>query len=412
MERSSPAVLPQEITREIVTLHARVLLHMPVIQLLFVGCVGGIVLPSVPLKIFLFWGFLTVSMECLRAVFAWWILPGVDTLAPKRLHAVFMALDALAGAMVGLSAILFLLHLPLFSQVLIEIILYAIAAAGVSVAVSSKYMLGVYSFLVLLGASAPWVVLHPDKGLSVAALTLLYWFFLIGVAVESERLLYRSVKIRQERDRVLAMASHDLRQPLHALSLYSAVLASDPSQQALREIGKNIDHIVRDLGGMLTDLLDLSKLSSGGYQVQKELFSLDKTIADVCEEFVSAAAAKGLELRHTLRPIRIAGDSQAVARIARNLIDNAVKFTELGKIHVTTLLSEEGGAILSVTDTGKGIAGIDQEHIFEEFYQADNPNRDRSKGVGSGLSLVSPLAGLMEVRISVKSVLGEAPAFR
>ena len=122
MDRSSPSALPQEITREIITLHARVLLRMPVIQLLFVGGVGWIVLPSVPLKIFLLWSFLTVSMECLRAVCAWWILPRVETLAPKRLHAMFMALDAVARTTVGLSGVLFLSRLPLLSQVLIEII--------------------------------------------------------------------------------------------------------------------------------------------------------------------------------------------------------------------------------------------------------------------------------------------------
>ena len=411
-DRSHPSSLRQEITREIVTLHARVLLHMPVIQLLFVAGAGGIVLPSVPLRIFLLWGLLTVGTEGLRGIFAWWVLPRVDVLSPKRLHAVFMILDALAGGMVGLSAILFLHRLPLLSQVLIEIVLFAIAAAGVSVAVSSKYMLAAYSFLVLLEASISWVLLHPEHGWTVAGLTLLYWIFLIGVASESERLLERSVRIRQERDRILATASHDLRQPLHALSVYSAVLASSPTETALREIGKNIDHIVQELGGMLNGLLDLSKLSTGGYRLQRQIMLLDQTVAGVCAEFMSAAAEKGVTIRQTLVPVRMTGDSLAVARIARNLIDNAIKFTDRGEVHIGMALSENGGVILSVTDTGRGIAPAEQGLVFEEFYQAGSPGRDRGKGVGLGLSIVRRLATMMEADVTVRSVVGKGSCFQ
>ncbi|WP_437560315.1 hybrid sensor histidine kinase/response regulator [Acidithiobacillus sulfuriphilus] len=438
-DRDAPSALQQETTREIVTLHARILLHMPIVQLLFVIAVGWIVLPAVPLGIFLVWSVLTVGTEGLRAVSAQWMLPRVQTLAPKHMHSVFMVLDALSGAMVGLAAVLFLRHLPLLHQVLIEVVLFAIAAAGVSVAVSSKYMLAAYSFLVLLGASVTWAVLHPGQAGPVAGLTLLYWGFLIGVSSESERLLKHSVQIRQERDRilqdlersnavahaatdraeqtaqararVLAAASHDLRQPLHALSIYSAVLAANPSPQTLREVGHNIDQIVRALGGMLTGLLDLSRLSSGCYTPQQQIFALDQTVAEVCAEYDAAAAEKGLVIRSTLIPIQIAGDAPAVARIARNLIDNAIKYTDHGEIRVATMLAD-GGAVLSVADTGKGIATAEQEHIFEEFYQTDNPGRDRSQGVGLGLSIVRRLCELMDAHISVESAPGEGACFR
>ena len=411
LDRTHPSALPQEITREIVTLHARVLLHMPVIQLIFVAGIGLIVLPTVSLGEFLLWSVLAVGTECLRSLFAWWVLPQVDAFSPKRLHAIFMALDALAGGMVGLSSILFLSRVPLLSQVLIEIILFAIAAAGVSVAVSSKYMLAAYSLLVLMGAFIPWVLLHPEHAGAVIGLTLLYWVFLIGVAFESERLLYRSVRIRQERDRILATASHDLRQPLHTLSVYVAVLNSNPSQKALREIGENIEHIVQELGEMLTGLLDLSKLTSGGYRMTREIVFLDEITDNVCAEFVSVATEKGLAIRKTLNSVRIQGDILAVARIARNLIDNAIKFTEHGEIGISTGVLEGGRAFLSVSDTGKGIDSADQTLIFEEFYQVGPPEGDRRKGAGLGLSIVRRLAELMEGRITVRSVPGEGSCF-
>ncbi|EQD45160.1 integral membrane sensor hybrid histidine kinase [mine drainage metagenome] len=399
-------------TREVVTLHARVLLHMPLVQLFFVGGLGWIVYPTVPLQTFLLWSALTLGLELLRATFAWWVLPRVEKLRPNRLHAVFMALDALAGASVGLSAVLFLPHLSFVSQALIEIILFSIAAAGVSVAVSSRYMTAAYSFLVLLGATLPWTVLHPDKHWAVLGLTLIYWLFLIRVAGESEQLLYRSVLIRQERDRIIATVSHDLRQPLHALSLYGAVLVSHPSDRTLQETRRNIDHIVRDLEKMLTDLLDLSTISEGNYPTQQNLFSLDTMVADICAEFHSAASAKGLEIRRTLAPVKISGDKVAVARITRNLIDNAIKFTEQGEIHVTTSLMQEGDALLDVTDTGKGISDTEQELIFREFYQVTPSEGDQSQGAGLGLSIVRRLAKLMGARILVKSVLGQGSSFQ
>ncbi len=427
-----------EITREIVTLHARILLHMPIIQLLLVGAVGWIVLPEVSVGVFLLWSFVTLGTEGLRSASAWWVLPRVQRLAPNRLHALFMTLDALSGAMVGLIAVLFLPFLPLISQMLIEVILFAIAAAGISVAVSSKYMMAAYSFMVLVNASICWALLHPRQATPVLGLTVLYWVFLIGVSTESERLLKRSVQIRQDRDRllrdleqsnaeahaathraeqaaqsrarVLAAASHDLRQPLHALSTYSAVLAANPSPPVLREVGHNIDQIVRGLGGMLTGLLDLSKLSSGSYAMQRQIFALDQTIAEVCSEYDASVVQKGLIFRCSLTPMLITGDDHAVARIARNLIDNAVKYTDHGEIFVATTL-KENNAVFTVTDTGKGISSAEQAKIFEEFYQVEDPECERSQGVGLGLSIVHSLCELIGARISVESTLGHGSCF-
>ncbi len=241
---------------------------------------------------------------------------------------------------------------------------------------------------------------------------IVYWLFLIRVATESERLLHRSVLIRQERDRIIATVSHDLRQPLHALSLHGAILVSHPSEQTLRETRRNIDHVVQDLEKMLTDLLDLSKISTGNFPTQAQFFSLDTAIAHICAEFDSIASEKGLVIRRTLDPVRISGDKLAVARIARNLIDNAIKFTDQGEIHVTTSPRQDGGALLSVTDTGKGISATDRELIFREFYQAAPSEGDQNQGVGLGLSIVHRLSKLMDAELSLKSAPGQGSCFQ
>jgi CheY-like chemotaxis protein/two-component sensor histidine kinase len=214
---------------------------------------------------------------------------------------------------------------------------------------------------------------------------------------------------------VLAAASHDLRQPLHALSVYSAVLASKPAPDLLNEVSVNIDQIVRALGNLLNGLLDLSRLSAGNYVPEHQQLTMDTLIAGVCAEYNQAAAQKDLALVQDLKPVRVMGDPVALGRIARNLIDNAIKYTDAGQVRVYTGVDYSQPlpqAVLSVTDTGKGIPAAEQAKIFEEFYQLDNPGRDRSKGVGLGLAIVQRLCELIGAKIQVESRLGEGTEFR
>ena len=431
--------LREELIGELLTLHARILLRMPFFQLLLIGAIGWIALPDVSISIFLAWALFAISAECLRALFAWWVLPRLSANAPSHTHQLFIALDALAGVSIGLAAVLFLRRVPLLSQMLLATTLFTVAAAGVSVAVSSRYMLAAYSSAVLFCTAASWGFLHPSQALIVTILTLTYWVFLIGISGDSERLLLRALAIRRERDqalkkiefsnaeavaaaaraeesaqsraRVLASASHDLRQPLHALSVYSAVLSANPGPKTLQEVGHNIDQLVRALGEMLSELLDLSRLSTGGYVLQREPFALDKTVAKVCAEYASLASDKKLTLVCELASVQLVGDAGAVGRITRNLIDNAIKYTDQGQIRVATSRIDTW-AVLEVRDTGKGIAAPEQKRIFEEFYQIDNPGRDRSKGVGLGLSIVKRLCELIGAQVDLESVPGQGSRFK
>jgi CheY-like chemotaxis protein len=216
------------------------------------------------------------------------------------------------------------------------------------------------------------------------------------------------------RARVLAAASHDLRQPLHALSVYSAVLAANPPPDAMREVGANIDQIVRSLGSLLHGLLDLSRLSSGHYTIERQPTPLEPLLRSVCSEFERPALEKGLELVQSLQSVTVNGDPVALGRVARNLLDNAIKYSERGTITVGVTVDTSTTpptAAITVADTGKGIPASEQGRIFEEFYQLDNPGRDRSKGVGLGLAIVQRLCELSGASISVQSELGVGTCF-
>jgi signal transduction histidine kinase len=442
VEAKPSAASAREQLVELIGLHARAMLRMPWVQLLLVLGIGFLALPFVKLRIFLVWAAVSICIEMVRARYAEDVLRRAYDIDPRRVHLAFVALAAISGGVIGVGAMLFLPALPVYQQTVLGATLLVIPAAGVAVSQSSRYIQAAYALCLVLPAAATWSVLHPGQSLGVAALTILLCAVLILAAADGDKLLLRSVSIRHERDRlirdleqrnaevgaameraeqsaqararVLAAASHDLRQPLHALSVYSAVLAARPAPETLEEVSQNVDQIVRALGDLLNGLLDLSRLSAGYYVPEQQNIALDQLLAGVCAEYAQPAANKGLALRCECPPIRLLGDPVAISRILRNLLDNAIKYTEEGEVRVTTTLEESDGqviAMLRVSDTGKGIPPAEQSRIFEEFYQLDNPGRDRTRGVGLGLAIVQRLCELIGAAVEVQSVLGRGTCF-
>jgi signal transduction histidine kinase len=441
-EAERAAASAREQLVELIGLHARAMLRMPWVQLMLVLGIGFLTLAYVSVAIFLAWAAASISIELIRARYAGGVLQRGYEIDPRRVHLAFVALAAISGGVIGLGAMLFLPALPLYQQTVLGAAMLVIPAAGVAVSQSSRYIQAAYALCLVLPAGATWGALHPGQSLGVAALTILLCAVLILAAADGDKLLLRSVSIRHERDRlvrdlerrntevgaameraeqsaqararVLAAASHDLRQPLHALSVYSAVLAARPAPETLEEVSQNVDQIVRALGNLLNGLLDLSRLSAGYYVPEHQNLALERLAADVCAEYAQPAAQKGLVLRCECESIRLLGDPVAIGRILRNLLDNAIKYTEAGEVSVTTSLDCSGRgatAVLRVSDTGRGIPAGEQGRIFEEFYQLDNPGRDRSRGVGLGLAIVQRLCELIGAKVEVRSVMGRGTSF-
>ncbi|SFO09906.1 Signal transduction histidine kinase [Variovorax sp. PDC80] len=435
---AAEASFQRELLREFVELHARVTLRIPLVQALLVGGSAFVLLPQVPLVEFALWAVAVLCMEGARAAHAWHLLRRLSRLDLRKALRQQVALGFLAGAEAGVMLPLFKTDLSALNQTFLTFILVALPAIGVAVSISSRLLAGVYAAAILVPTSTAWVLLHPEHLQATTAMTMAYMLALLFAANENEKLLTRSVAIRRERDemvrhlersneevqaavtraeaaalartRVLAAASHDLRQPLHALSVYSAILAASPTPATLDEVAAHIDQLVRSLGALLHGLLDLSQLSSGHYVPVRQRFALDAVIASVCAEFEAAAATKGLYFTRELRPVTLESDPTAVLRIARNLIDNAIKYTERGGLRVR--LRHDGlCAILVVEDSGRGIAPAEHDRIFEEFYQLGNAGRDRSQGVGLGLAIVERLVVLIGARISLRSRLGAGSRF-
>lgn len=212
------------------------------------------------------------------------------------------------------------------------------------------------------------------------------------------------------KSRFLGAASHDLRQPLQALTLMqgslSAMALEPPAGRIVEEMGEGL----RVAGDMLDGLLDITRLDSGGIRPR----ITDVPVAQVCDrlgrELRRAAEQKGLALRLVPSRAVVRTDPALLERILRNLLSNAVKYTDRGKILLGC--RRAGGSIrVEVWDTGRGIPADQLGHVFEEFYQLGNPARERGKGQGLGLAIVERTARILGHPLSVRSAPGRGSVF-
>ena len=212
------------------------------------------------------------------------------------------------------------------------------------------------------------------------------------------------------KSRFLAAASHDLRQPLCALRLYTATLQMLGNNDRQEEIAKNIDTSVLALEELFDSLLDISKLDAGTLNVRKESFNLIAILNRIDIDFNAVAQEKAITLDIETGGFFVYSDPQLLERLLRNLVSNAIRYTDQGGVAVR-MIHGNNTVRIEVQDTGCGISKADQTQIFEEFVQLNNPARDRSKGIGLGLSIVQRLSKLMEIPVNVESTFGQGSVF-
>ncbi|MBB5419867.1 hybrid sensor histidine kinase/response regulator [Paraburkholderia atlantica] len=285
----------------------------------------------------------------------------------------------------------------------------------------------------------PSIVLHFGSHTfdrTILAIVLAFFFCAINVYAMSYRKLFRQVvqarvdqqylaeslaaqkRVAEEaslaKTRFFAAASHDLRQPLHAIGLLAASLndpAATPAQHA-----KTAGHIVYNveaLNQLFNQVLDLARLESGVTQVIRLHFRLSELFERVGSQYRPQAAAKGLALRIAPTSLVLYDDPVLLERVLSNLLSNAVRYTEQGAIWLGfRRAGRQKGGYIEVRDSGVGIAPEEHERIFEEFYQVENPQRDARQGHGLGLPTVRRLVGLLGGELQLRSAPGRGSVFR
>jgi CheY-like chemotaxis protein len=210
--------------------------------------------------------------------------------------------------------------------------------------------------------------------------------------------------------RFLAAASHDLRQPIHALGLLFATLAESVRDARTAPLLKQIDSAFDAVDSMLTSLLDISKLDAGVVRPHVGPVDLAALLQRLDDEHQPIARVTGNRLRVRPADAVVASDAAMLHRILANLVSNALRYTIDGRVLVGA--RRRGRSIrIDVYDDGPGIPEDSLEDIFLEFHQLGNPERDRRKGLGLGLAIVKRLADLLGHRIEVRSALGRGSRF-
>jgi two-component system, sensor histidine kinase len=283
----------------------------------------------------------------------------------------------------------------------------------------------------LLLPSLPFFAAGDSLHLLVGCLLVLYVGFASRVTFSVNRSIVDTIKLRFEnvgliaelreqkataeeaniaKSRFLAAASHDLRQPVHALGFFVEALHVYPLPADGREVVRNIRRSVDAMEGLFNALLDISRLDAGIVQPCVATVPLAPVLERVRFEYEPFALQKGLALTAVDTSVFVRSDPALLERIVRNLVSNALCYADRGGV-VFGCRRNGDGVRVEVWDSGRGIPADKHREIFQEFLQLENPERDRGKGLGLGLAIVARLTRLLNHPIELRSVVGKGSVF-
>jgi len=311
--------------------------------------------------------------------------------------------------------------------------LMIVALVSGGVIASQSYLFSVarlFLSLALLPLAARLILFGDARYVPMAITVVLFYLFLLAYGRMQSRQLGEAIRLKHEnvdlvaalkvekvqadamreraeeanlaKSRFLAAASHDLRQPMHALGLFSASLQEMAMEPDKRVVVEKIFASIDALESLFAELLDLSRLDAGFMQPRMRHVRLAEVFERIGARYSPMAATKDVAFLAEAHGAIVVTDPALLERVLGNLVANAIQYTERGEV---LLLAKSDGekVIVEVTDTGIGIAEPYRERIFEEFFQIGNPERDRRKGLGLGLAIVQRVAVLLDAPLSLLS---------
>ena len=360
--------------------------------------------------------------------------PSAATIAPAT-WLLWYRLALFSTAVVwGLAPVFFLPQDDLPYAAVMMLMLLGIAVGGMGVLAVDR--VSVYLWLVPVVTPLPLTLLWTDTStyLGPALITVVFAVVNLWIVLGQNHLLesnfrtehenallveqlHRQMELTGEASRqksqFLASASHDLRQPLHALSFFGATLerrmVGSVDQPLIFNMMRSIEALDKSFGA----ILDISKLDAGAVEPHVQSFALADLFRRLHMSFAGLAEESGLQFRLAPAGKVVISDPQLLERILGNLIHNALRYCKPGVGGVCVVARHRrGGLSIEVWDTGIGISDDELPKIFSEFYQVANPERDRTKGLGMGLAIVERLCHLLGHELTVRSRLGSGSVFR
>ena len=267
--------------------------------------------------------------------------------------------------------------------------------------------LSLAGFLLVLWLSAFWRQ-HPMIGAAVIVALFAVPFYVSALVARLQAARREAEAANIAKTKFLAAASHDLRQPMQALSMYATVLEQRAPDASAARVVHGIQLSVTTLERMFDSLLDISKIESGIIQPNVVAFPLMPLIERVVESERPIAAHKNLKLHAIATTASVRSDPALLERMLKNLVTNAIRYTERGRIVIGCRRLGRGRLRIDVIDSGIGIALEEQERIFDEYYQLSGSS---AQGLGLGLPIVKSLGALLGHAVSVKSAPGRGSVF-
>lgn len=241
---------------------------------------------------------------------------------------------------------------------------------------------------------------------------------LVGLRIKASELAADLLKQKElaehaslAKSQFLAAASHDLRQPVHALGLYAGALRAVAGlPAAATRIVDRMESSTAAMNELFSAILDISRLDAGVVDVRLQPFALQPLLSRVCQDYAEEADEKSIVIRQVATRAAVLSDPHLIERILRNLVSNAIRHSDGGRVLVGCR-RRMNALQIEIWDTGPGISPADRDRIFQEYIQLRNPERDRAKGLGLGLAIVRRLSELLGCTLSVRSEVGRGSCF-
>lgn len=334
----------------------------------------------------------------------------------------------LLGALWGLAPWMLDPHGELAYLLLTAIFVVAAIALGAMIVATHRQTVAAFSVPAGVGLITACAWFGGAVGWVFAACTALFLAMALDWIFQQADLLEQSLVVRfekedlarrleqqvelvenanREKTRFFAAASHDLRQPLHAISLFTSALERAPLAPADARTLAQLSHSVQALSHSLDAMLDVSRLDAGAVEPVVTPSSVHALFTSLQNTFAGRAEEKGLQLRlRAPGDLAVTTDALLLERLLANLVDNAIKYTQAGGVLVAArsgaAAGRPGHVRFDIVDTGIGIPPAHRQRVFDEFYQVGNPERDRRAGLGIGLSIVRRLSGLLDHPVALR----------
>ncbi|MDO6460212.1 ATP-binding protein [Granulosicoccaceae sp. 1_MG-2023] len=402
------------------------------IQLFFPLALAWLFWPHFPHSTVLLWSSAVIGVYLSRILLARAFHRQSTISDPQRWARYFTFTSLASGLLWGLASRLFYVADAVQMQVLLYVLIVGVAVG--SLIVTCYWLPAFFAYtLTSVGILAVHLIsLGSPAETILAVLLVLYVVMFSRVAVQTRQLMYHGIQVQfdnvalvqqlreakekaeaanRAKTRFLASANHDLRQPVHALSLMTHAARQEMDSPRGQRLHSNMSRTVQNLGQLLESLLDLSRLDADAMRVQRAHCNLEALGAQLRTEFLPLAQRKKLRFGLRFFDKNVYTDIALLERILRNLIGNAIRYTNVGGVLVACRRRGEN-VVIEVWDSGVGIEDSEGEAIFSEFYQCPAKAQESNQGLGLGLSICHRVAALLGHQLSYHSERGRGTVFR